>query len=307
MRARRFRRFRAAAGPRAACLAASGIVPAAGHAADIFGLDDVELLRTRRLAASVLTPSAGGRSLTRLLLVRGDATLRSAVAPLLRWAREVWDSSNGARGAMRIGQLRQAWHEARPGTVRRWGDVQGPMSAAVLAAKRVGLEMSGPFHIRNASRERLALTSTSPGLIFKLVEIEAQSQLQDQAGKQMQKDGMAWAAEETAALLGCPQSSAPSPLAICRVLREKGTSALEAGALAAVACNAVWTKDRLCRAGLADDSLCPLCQEGRDTLWHSLGVLRVSRHSVRPCHKTADRASQGCGAVFPSVVGRLAA
>ena len=98
-RRHRFRRLRVAVGPRTRVLATTGIVPGAGYGIEIYGISDTELTTAQQLAACVETPSAGGRSLTRLRLVRADPTVSLAIASILRWACEVWDAVCGAQHA----------------------------------------------------------------------------------------------------------------------------------------------------------------------------------------------------------------
>ena len=125
----RVRAFRAAAGSATARLARTGLVPAAAHAVEIFGLSDRELLRAQRIAAAAQTPSAQGRSLTALRFVKEDPSEKAAIAPLLRWARECWEAVCGSPRAITLPQLRALWLQGKPGRAllwRRWGEVTGP-------------------------------------------------------------------------------------------------------------------------------------------------------------------------------------
>lgn len=49
-------------------------------------------------------------------------------------------------------------------------------------------------------------------------------------------------------------------------------TAFEKGVVASLATNAVWTQERLVKAGLAVDNRCPLCLEAIDSVWHRLWV-----------------------------------
>ena len=146
-RRRRIRELRAIAGAAVSRLAATGLVPAATHAAEVYGINDMELKRIRRLTADTMKPSAQGRSLQALRLVVGDPTAQVALAPALRWSREVWHASVGRAGAMPLPRLRRMWTDARPAAARCWADVSGPMSAAIQAARRAGWKYKGA--IRN--------------------------------------------------------------------------------------------------------------------------------------------------------------
>eukprot|EP00959_Pyramimonas_sp_CCMP1952_P378689 7932582-Pyramimonas_sp.AAC.1 len=68
--------------------------PLAGlfYDADTHGVSDFELASARRALGSALKPSSGQRSLTSLLTLYNDPTWRAAVAPIVRFAKEVWGS-----------------------------------------------------------------------------------------------------------------------------------------------------------------------------------------------------------------------
>ena len=90
-------------------------MPAATHAMEIFGASNSELLSLQRLAAATMTPSALGRPLTALRLIKGDPAEKAAIAPLLRWSREVWDSANSMPKAFSLAQLSRLWRQGSPG------------------------------------------------------------------------------------------------------------------------------------------------------------------------------------------------
>jgi len=72
-------------GKRASLIASAGVLSAAIYGAPVNGFSDSELQNLRRLAATAMTPTAQGRSLTALMLVRGDPTWSAAVAPIAQW------------------------------------------------------------------------------------------------------------------------------------------------------------------------------------------------------------------------------
>ena len=75
---------------RAALVATTGVVSAATYGATVNGVSDRELLQLRRTAAAAMSPSARGRSLSALLILRGDPCWAAAVAPLTQWIRASW-------------------------------------------------------------------------------------------------------------------------------------------------------------------------------------------------------------------------
>ena len=280
-RLHRVRAFRAAAGPQAARIARTGLVPAAAHAADIFGVSEAELLALQRMAAAAQTPSAQGRSLTALRLVRDDPAEEAAVAPLLRWCREVWEAANTVRRAFTMPQLRSMWTRALPGKVWQWRDCRGPMSAAVLSARRLGWKCRGPFVLSDRSGVRLSLTSMSPGLLKKLAMQDWQRATDVRLAARWKKGQWSWGDDDPNTLRLRPRNadggfavegdgvpSPPSAAVIREALKGSKLTAAEKGALAAVATNAVWPRQRLAEARLASSGLCTLCGEDLDTVHH---------------------------------------
>ena len=130
-------------------------------------MDDAEMQQLQRIAAASTSPTAARRSLTALRLVRDDPTGGCAFAPIIRWAKEVWAASycaaagdgkeDGVRrarpdpNAYSLDQLEHLWKTARPGATRAWAMVRGPMSAAIMSAKRLGWRFQGPFRLLMAN------------------------------------------------------------------------------------------------------------------------------------------------------------
>ena len=143
-------------GNKASQVAASGVITGATYGAAVHGFSDRELVQIQRVAASSMTPSAKGRSLTALLLVRGDPTWRAAVAPLQQWARATWNAETNAELVERgidTEFLHEAWHtQATKGTKRlfsedgkrKWGSVSGPMDTITLSLDRLGWHANSP-------------------------------------------------------------------------------------------------------------------------------------------------------------------
>ena len=137
-------------GNRAVLIAASGVLPAAIYGAAVSGMSDHELLQLRRISASAMTPAAKGRSLSALMLLRGDPTWTAAVAPLQQWVRAGW---NAAQDKDLVGRgidlefMMEAWDRDAPKRLTRlvnssgkraWGKVKGPIDALELSLHRLG-------------------------------------------------------------------------------------------------------------------------------------------------------------------------
>ena len=131
----------------------------------MFGAADGELLSLRRGLSAALGPQSGGRSLTKLLLIKGVPSHSIAVAPLLRWAQECWNLSNQRSGSQTLPVLRRAWESAAPQACRSWAGVRGPLTAACLSARRLGWEIKGPFVWRDDNGRRLTITNHSPAFL----------------------------------------------------------------------------------------------------------------------------------------------
>ena len=269
-RRRKLKAFRTAAGQAAERLAKTGIIPAAAHACEIMGVSDAELHRFQRLAAQVMTPKAKRRSLTALRLVKQDPAEVAAFAPILRWSKEVWLAVTGSAHAMRLPEMRRLWPAAFPGNVRNWSQAAGPMSAAVMSARRLGWKFSGPFVVVLPTGVRVPLTAVSPALIRRLAEDAWRGKTEQELAKKWLKDG--WeGGEDPQGLVPNGDISLTVPLsarAIRQAVRDKSLTPLEAGSLVSVATDAVWPRQRLFDAGLASEPTCIRCGRMPDATHH---------------------------------------
>ena len=85
-----------AAGHKAHRLSLTGGRPSITYGASIAGYSDNELLKQRRLLSKLMKPSARGRSLEALHLLKGDPMEFLAHAPILAWCTECWAASCAA-------------------------------------------------------------------------------------------------------------------------------------------------------------------------------------------------------------------
>ena len=323
----RVRRLLRAGGRRTRILAQTGLMPAAGHAAELWGMDDDEMLRLQRLAAAATTPIAARRSLTAVRLIRDDPSRGCAYAPIIRWAREVWNASvsdaldannadrQGSRGeeegipstwerpalsksGRRCGggnicldDLKRLWRRALPGNVRTWGDIRGPMCAAIMSARRLGWRFKGPFDLVMEDGIPLALQEISPAMVERWAQRAWQHRTERAMaakwvdhGWQDEKD-LADAVDAIEARKGVPAAAT----AITRMLNKtKVRSAIKHG-LTAIAADAVWTKERLHRHGLASSPSCIRCSSGDpDTTHHRAWVCPAST-DIRERIATVDQ------------------
>ena len=75
---------------------ASSVQTAIDHGAEINGASDKEWTMLRKIAAAAQAASTAGTSMRAILLLHGDPTWKPAVAPALKWHKEIWaaDASN---------------------------------------------------------------------------------------------------------------------------------------------------------------------------------------------------------------------
>ncbi len=197
-RRRRLQQVQRAVGQRAKKIFVTGLQPQAAYGSAIWGMDEGEALKLRRLAAASLRPHGRCRSLHTTLLWHGAPTAAAEVAPLLQMARMVWQavtrrSDAEARGAT-IADLRQWWEEAMAHAdplVKRmeaamkdaddrgedisvaisrkiWSGVRGPVAAMALTATRLRWKIVGPFVLHDQWGAEHLLTNTSPAMLKKL-------------------------------------------------------------------------------------------------------------------------------------------
>ena len=114
-------------GLRAKLIFSSGVASGALYGAEVHGVSNSELLSLQRTAASAMRPTARGRSLAATLLINGDPTWRATAAPIVRWAKEVWEAavSVNPRG-LSLSELARVWRHAAPSVGRQWRQCRGP-------------------------------------------------------------------------------------------------------------------------------------------------------------------------------------
>jgi hypothetical protein len=157
----------------------SGFLPAACYGSEILGFSNQELLKMRRLASHALQPRGQGRSLTAVLAVHGDPVAKAMLAPIVRWAREVWQVSCGKKGAgFSLPRLRRCWEIVqRKEATLSWSSIRGPVGACLLTIKRLGWKANSAFTITNDQGSQFSLTKISPSGLEKELLAGHQRQL----------------------------------------------------------------------------------------------------------------------------------
>ncbi len=284
-RKKRLKQVQRAVGSRAKKVFVAGIRPAATYGAQIWGLDDGEAARLRKLAAAALRPQARGRSLRLTMIWHGLPTAGAENAPLLQYARMIWSAAVRRRDAddreSSIADIRRMWEEANKYvaplveslrakmeqldgedlpiafTRKLWRQVRGPLGAAALTAARIGWTFTGPFTVRDQSGAEILFTNSTPAMINK----RATEALKDSIEKSIARR---WAVDE-------PQYQgrrASLDLVVSAVANSKKLTPFQKGIMRSATCGAVMTGAKAIKMGYRVDGLCALCRQALDTLAH---------------------------------------
>ena len=222
-------------------LVTQGATPAALYGVAVTGVTEQQLTQLRRTAACATPPFASGRSLDIALQLSGlDPGPNATGAPLVRWAQEMWQATLPfANRALPVRDLLRAWQAVLAKPPKGWAQVRGPIGAAVLSAKRLQWNVNHPYLWVNDRGDELSLLEASPRLVEWHVRQSWERLISRRVARKLQAQG--FNAQDTVGFAVVRQvlnSNAGSQL-----------TALQKGALRAVACDAVWPKDRLIAAG----------------------------------------------------------
>ena len=113
-RVRKFFLIRRHGGRKAVFLHQAGVQASVAFGAEVNGLSDKEVKELQQHAGRLVKPWWRGRVLSHASLASGDPVAKPAVAPAVRWAREVWAAmmrlhSAGGRRQLTTGKLAEAW------------------------------------------------------------------------------------------------------------------------------------------------------------------------------------------------------
>ncbi len=115
-RRRRLKQLQKVIGKRAKKIYIAGVQPAAAYGGQVWGLDDGEVVKLRRLAAAALKPSGRCRSLQATLLWHDLPTVDAEHAPILQLSRMVWravaEREDAISRGSSVSDLRQWWESA---------------------------------------------------------------------------------------------------------------------------------------------------------------------------------------------------
>ena len=257
-RRRRLSRVKSAVGGAVVRLYRAGIHPQAAFGTEVTGLSDVQLQGLRTELGRGLTPSAQGRSLDAVCLVKGDLAAASAVAPLAQWSRMVWTATTEPmHPAVKLSDLSAGWAAMARQPPARWADARGPAGVAWLTLRRLGWTASSAFVWRDDLGAKVILTKSSPKDV----------KLRLLAGHRR------WLERRVAAKLGYAQPADRGFLGHISALnasRAAGLTAAQKAAMTSVACGAVWTLSRRRLQGYDTDGRCVHGCDAQDTVYHRI-------------------------------------
>ena len=239
-----------------------GATPAALYGVAVTGISNDLLLQVRRTAACAVPPYASGRSLDLTLqLAEIDPGPAAAGAPLVRWAQEIWQATLPVPSrAIPTHELVRAWHAVQARPPKGWAQCRGPIGAAALSAKRLGWDVGHPWKWRTDNGIEFSLLEASPRLIEWHIRQTWSRITCCRVADNLRSKG--FDTTETIDLTSARQ-----------VIKSNAADSLtpfQKGALRAVVCDAVWTKERFLAAGYIVDPVCDLCRDKPDTLFHRL-------------------------------------
>jgi len=240
----------------------AGILPAMTYGVEVLGVSNIELKDMQKQALAAMTPATRGRSKSAVFTAKGDPTWRPAVAPVLRWAKEVWEAvspSYPAAPRISLKQLREVWEVVDKKPPKTWGSSRSAFDAAFLSLRRIGWRFSDPFHVTDDLHTNVSLINTNPKLLAKLLREGVQRQWHRRVAASLIKHG--WRGDRIC----------PDPIVNLNHSAWARRNPLAALAANKLFCSAIWTKERAEDAGyLMDDLKCEMCNAADDTLHHRI-------------------------------------
>ncbi len=286
-RKKRLKQVQRVVGSKARKVFVAGVRPAATYGAQIWGLDDGEVAKLRRLAAAALRPQARGRSLQLTMLWHGVPTAAAENAHLIQYARMIWNATIHRQDAIdrgsSIADIRKMWDEAScyflplvealrnkmaqldgdevptAFTRRLWRQVRGPLGAAAFTAARIGWTFVNPFTIHDHVGAEMLFTNSTPAMVSKRAVEALRTTIE-------KKIACRWAADE-------PQYSGRRvclDLVVSTVNNSKRLTAYQKGVMRSATRGAIMTGARAIKLGYKVEGLCPLRGQAMDTLAHRI-------------------------------------
>ena len=134
----------------------------------------------------MVKPSAGSRSLTALSILEHLPCHCAAVAPVLRYAKEIRLAATRQREySLGFGAQRAAREAAFLGPALPWKKVPGPVTAAGASLDRVGWSMGSFTNVIAHQKVGLCSTTTSPRMLKRFLREGVSRHLHWQSGQSL--------------------------------------------------------------------------------------------------------------------------
>jgi len=196
------------------------------------------------------------------MVLRGDPSWRPSVAPVIRWAQEIWWAAFPkvkAVPALPLPFLKKAWKKAAAAPPDGWDSARGALDAAFLSLQRVGWTFADYDAVVTDQGVRVSLVTTSPKLLSKLLQEAVQRKWQRKMATGLTFNG--WHGTRVC----------PDPIRAVTHSAWARTHCLEASYACRAFCDGIWTGDRAAEAGYdCQGMLCPLCNLAEDSLKHRI-------------------------------------
>jgi len=259
----------------------AGALPSVTYGMEVTGASDRDILKLRAAAGRLNGITGRGRNkhIAWAVAVDYDPAPAVAVAPIVRYAKEVWMAAAHRPPTEAIpfkdvvlGFL-EVLNSYVPGAL--WKKfVAGPASAAIASATRIGWRFGSPTVLVDMKGKQIDLTTISPDMLKpQLVEAYVNSSLSK--GLSQILSGPAFVDVDMSPYFS--QGVCLGPIQALFRSKSKLPGMLKPRLLASVA-GGLWTKVDNVKAGLSEDDLCELCGLARDTPRHRCYECSASKH-----------------------------
>merc|ERR1740129_2025085 len=249
-------------------IAMTGLKPAIGYGARVWGLSDNETLQARRMVLKS-APPFGQASLTCKLCLHGDPVWALWAGPLLAWSQEVWMALvSSSTYALRIGEMIGFWQQARPMDSRSFDDCTSPIQRMGYIVRKLEWSWPKPCVLVDADGVDIDLSLNSPSLVGWKVQ-RAVNQMHLRA---LQKKVLSAIPIEDGGLYGIYSSGVVQWEPIRNFIASRKYPAEVRGLVRKACCESLWTADKLSGCGYQIDPNCALCGLRRDTHFNRLWV-----------------------------------
>ena len=254
----------------------TGALPESSYGVEVVGASDAVLTAFRRDAAKCLGISGHRRSLdlTFGLMHWQDPAAKAAVAPLVRYAKEVWLASSAAAdpSAIKYATLVRGFHSVvlNGKAPRSWGYARGPLGVAHLSARRIGWTFVSPVVVKDSRGNCFNFFQLTPAEVRKLAMSAFASSSLSRGFARLSAPDLPIDRDRAA--------DSPFVDAVVAAFRSSSLNALQSGAILRNFAGGTYLASHLVRMGFQLSLNCPLCGAQQDSLTHRLYACEFTRH-----------------------------